>query len=171
MMGFGAVKFGGNPKYTGAPLPILRPGLRLLKIRVESKNGALRQARTNAPYPAHKWEENERRWMEEKAESERKWAANERQWAEEKAENKRQWAEERKERTAAFDRMHEEIMTIATVHKSSIGALGARWGIQSEQAFRSGLAAILEKTFGVKVENYHDFDDTGKVFGQPDQVE
>ncbi|MCP4697562.1 MAG: hypothetical protein GY862_12040 [Gammaproteobacteria bacterium] len=31
MMGFGAVKSGGSPKYTGAPLPILRPGLRLLE--------------------------------------------------------------------------------------------------------------------------------------------
>ncbi|MCP4700714.1 MAG: DUF3782 domain-containing protein [Gammaproteobacteria bacterium] len=128
------------------------------------------------------WAANERRWAEEKAENERRRAEekaeNERRRAEEKAENERKWAanerrwaEEKKEHKAAFDRMHEEIMTIATTHKSSIGALGSRWGIQSEQAFRNGLAAILEKTFGVKVENYQDFDDTGKVFGQPEQVE
>ncbi|MCP4701698.1 MAG: hypothetical protein GY862_33295 [Gammaproteobacteria bacterium] len=33
MMGFGAVKFGGSPEHTGAPLPILRPRLRLLQWR------------------------------------------------------------------------------------------------------------------------------------------
>lgn len=55
--------------------------------------------------------------------------------------------------------------------ESSIDALGARWGMQSEQAFRNGLATILEKIFGVQVINYQDYDETGHVFGQSDQVE
>ncbi len=56
-------------------------------------------------------------------------------------------------------------------HQQSIGALGARWGLQSEGAFRDGLKAILEKSFDVQVYNYHDFDEKGVVFGEPDQVE
>jgi len=56
-------------------------------------------------------------------------------------------------------------------HKSSIGALGARWGLYSEQSFRNGLKAILEKSFGVEVLNINEYDETGEVFGHPDQVE
>ncbi len=43
-------------------------------------------------------------------------------------------------------------------------------GLLSETAFRDGLAAILEKSFGVEVVNIND-DDEGVVFGRPDQVE
>lgn len=54
---------------------------------------------------------------------------------------------------------------------STIGALGARWGLHSEGAFRNGLKAILEESFAVKVERYEDYDHDGVVFGRPDQVE
>ena len=54
---------------------------------------------------------------------------------------------------------------------STIGALGSRWGLRSEAAFRNGLRAILEESFGVKVERYEDYDHDGLVFGRPDQVE
>jgi len=53
----------------------------------------------------------------------------------------------------------------------SIGALGSRWSIQSERAFRDVLAAILVESFGVEVINANELDDEGEVFGQPDQVE
>jgi len=53
----------------------------------------------------------------------------------------------------------------------SIGALGARWGMQSERAFRDALAGILVESFGVKVINVNEFDDAGEVFGRLDQVE
>ena len=53
----------------------------------------------------------------------------------------------------------------------SIGALGARWGMMSEEAFRSGLRGILEGTFGVEVINSNEWDESGEVFGRPDQIE
>lgn len=53
----------------------------------------------------------------------------------------------------------------------SIGALGSRWGLQTERAFRDALAGILVESFGVKVVNVNEFDDEGEVFGKPDQVE
>ncbi|MGH8556727.1 MAG: DUF3782 domain-containing protein, partial [Methylococcales bacterium] len=34
-----------------------------------------------------------------------------------------------------------------------------------------GLAAILEKSFGVEVLNVTEYDDQGEVFGRPDQIE
>ncbi len=68
-------------------------------------------------------------------------------------------------------RLHYEIMAQAKTYDRSIGALGARWGTQSEKALRDALAGILEENFGVQVVNVTDFDDTGEVFGRPDQVE
>jgi hypothetical protein len=56
-------------------------------------------------------------------------------------------------------------------YDSTIGALGARWGLHSESAFRNGLRAILEKSFGVKVERYEDYDHEGRVFGRPEQID
>ena len=91
---------------------------------------------------------------------ERKWEAQERKWDEN---NTRMDAE--------LKRIHEEIMAVATKQDQSIGALGARWGIQTEQAFRDGLAAIIEKSFDVQVHTINEYDDQGIVFGRPDPVE
>ena len=70
-----------------------------------------------------------------------------------------------------FNRVHEEIMALAKKHDRSIGALGARWGMQSERSFRNALAGILEKNFGVEVIHVNEYDEQGVVFGRPDQIE
>ncbi len=70
--------------------------------------------------------------------------------------------------------IREMLTSIKTVDRridSTIDALGARWGLRAEGAFRHGLRGILEESFGVKVERYEDFDHEGSVFGRPDQVE
>ncbi|MBK5963038.1 hypothetical protein CCR95_02750 [Thiocystis minor] len=107
-----------------------------------------------------KWDEQNRKWDEQKQEDKRK-------WDEHKQESDRKWEENRRE----FQQVHEEIMAQAKKFDRSIGALGARWGLQSEKAFRDALAGILEENFGVQVINVNDYDDAGEVFGRPDQVE
>lgn len=92
----------------------------------------------------------------ESKEQARKWEAQERKWDESREE---------------FNRVHEEIMAQAKKHDRSIGALGARWGLQSEASFRKALAGILEESFGVEVLNINEYDEQGEVFGRPDQVE
>ena len=52
-----------------------------------------------------------------------------------------------------------------------VQALGARWGILAEDAFRAGIAGILTEEIGLKVERYRKMDAEGQVFGRPDQVE
>lgn len=79
----------------------------------------------------------------------------------------RKWAEQ----IAENHRLHAEVMAMADRLDRRLGALGAHWGLLSETAFRDGLAAILEKSFGVEVVNINDYDDEGLVFGRPDQVE
>jgi len=43
--------------------------------------------------------------------------------------------------------------------------------LYTEQSFRSALKAILEESFAVEVQSVTEFDETGYVFGHPDQVE
>jgi hypothetical protein len=82
-------------------------------------------------------------------------------------ENSRKWQQNQTQIT----RMLDAIEALARKHDSTLGALGARWGLHTEQSFRNALAGILENSFGVDVLNITEFDDTGEVFGRPDQVE
>jgi len=52
-----------------------------------------------------------------------------------------------------------------------ISALGARWGLMAEDAFREGLRGLLEKELGFRVERWRAYDETGMVFGYPSEVE
>jgi hypothetical protein len=52
-----------------------------------------------------------------------------------------------------------------------ISAIGARWGIMAEDAFRGGLRGILEKEFGVKVERWITIDEEGLVYGFKSVIE
>jgi len=54
--------------------------------------------------------------------------------------------------------------------ESTLGALGARWGMMAESAFREGLIGVLRQT-GWQVKNYRKMDTRGIVFAEPDQVE
>jgi len=79
-------------------------------------------------------------------------------------EQNRRWEEK-------FEAMMLEIRDLRNDHTSSIGALGARWGIAAESSFRDALKDILESHFDVQVLNINEYDDEGTVFGHPDQVE
>ena len=127
-----------------------------------------------------KWEEDNRKWDEQNRkwdEDNRKWEEDNRKWDEDNRkwdEQNRKWDEQNRkwdENQAELKRLHEEIMAQAQKFDRSIGALGARWGLQSEKAFRDALAGILEKSFGVAVLNVNEYDDEGEVFGRPEQVE
>jgi hypothetical protein len=93
----------------------------------------------------------------------------------------RRWEENQQQIRALLEelqRMGKEIQRqgkgLQRVHRridQTIGALGARWGMMSENAFRNALRGILEENFGVKVERVRYKDESGEVFGRPDQVE
>ena len=133
----------------------------------------LAELRRDREEQSRKWEEQSRKWDEQS----RRWEEDARQWHEQNHkwdETARQWHEQNhkwEESEQRFNRVHEEIMEQARRHDRTIGALGARWGTQSEKAFRDALAGILEQTFGVQVLNINEYDDEGVVFGRPDQVE
>jgi hypothetical protein len=101
---------------------------------------------------------------------ERKWETQDRKWDEQN----RKWDEQNRkwdENQGVINSILAEIREMNRKHESSIGALGARWGLQSEAAFRDGLKAILEDSFPVEVLRVLEFDQKGEVFGRPDQIE
>ncbi|MCD6198331.1 MAG: DUF3782 domain-containing protein [Deltaproteobacteria bacterium] len=111
---------------------------------------------------------------QDREENSRKWAAQEKKWEEHRKEDAAKWAAQEKkweENQRVIEKMVASVEALSKKHDSTIGALGARWGLYSESAFRNGLKGILEDSFGVKVERYQDVDPDGKVFGRPDQVE
>lgn len=89
-------------------------------------------------------------------------------------EQSKRWAEQNTrwdENQATINQMLRSIQDLARKHDSTIGALGARWGLHTEQSFRNALKGILEEFFDVQVISVVEYDDTGEVFGRPDQVE
>ena len=121
-----------------------------------------------------RWEEQNRKWDEHQAEQRAEFNKLYEQANRDREEQARKWEEQNRRWEANQEelrRLHEEIMAQAQKYDRSIGALGARWGAQSEKAFRDALASILEKSFGVQVVNVAEFDDEGDVFGRPEQVE
>ena len=126
-------------------------------------------------------EERTREWKEYRSEQNQKWDEQNQKWddqnqkwnaihaglSQDREDQNRKWEANQ----AELRRLHEEIMEMARKHERGIGALGSRWGLQSEKAFRDALAGILEQSFGVQVLNVNEYDHEGTVFGRPDQVE
>jgi len=52
-----------------------------------------------------------------------------------------------------------------------ISALGARWGLVAEEAFRSGLMGLVGRELGLRVERWSVYDEEGFVHGAPGPVE
>jgi hypothetical protein len=131
-----------------------------------------------------KWAENEQKWAEFKAYSDEKWAANDARWD---ANDARWVADILKWQfndihwlntdsildglISAFLDFKKGNLKFEEFMRVKIGALGARWGVATENSYRSMLESILVKSFNVEVQNYIGFDETGTVFGRPDQVE
>ena len=120
------------------------------------------------------WDENQRALKAAQDEANRKWEEQNRKWDENQRalkamqdEANRKWEEDHREIMAMIRRME----ALDRKYDSTIGALGARWGLYSEQSFRNALRGILTGFFNIEVINVIEYDDTGAVFGRPDQIE
>jgi len=113
-----------------------------------------------------KWEEQNKKWEEQN----KKWEEQNKKWEEQ---NKK-WEDHNKKWEAnqkVINEMLADIKALSRKHDSTIVAIGARWDLHTEQAFRNALKSILEEFPGVEVYNITEFDETGQVFGRPEQVE
>ncbi len=69
------------------------------------------------------------------------------------------------------NRLREDMNRGFELMERRISALGARWGIMTEEAFREGIKGLLEKELGLKVERWVGADSEGEVYGFPSQIE
>ena len=115
------------------------------KQETESRfDRVLNELRREREENTRKWEENTRKWEEQN----RKWEKQNRKWEEQN----HKWEEQNRKWDANQQMLNDILETIkaqAQKHESSIGALGARWGLYSEASFRNGLKAILKGCFRV----------------------
>jgi len=72
---------------------------------------------------------------------------------------------------AELIRLREDMNRGFELIERHISALGARWGLMAEDAFREGLRGLLERELGLKVERWRAYDNAGIVFGYPSEVE
>lgn len=121
-----------------------------------------------------RWEENAKRWEE----NARRWEENNRRWEE----NARRWEENAKRWEEAYRRfevIESELKTLREDFNKAylefsrrLDALGARWGVVSEEAFREGMRGMAEKILGVaKIDRWVFKDEGGEVYGYPSVVE
>ena len=98
--------------------------------------------------------------QQDREEQKRLWAANE-----------KRWQEYMRQQDQKHDELRAELKQLDNKVTTQLGALGARWGTQSETSFRNALAGVLTESFGVEVLHFEERDTEGTVFGRPDQVE
>jgi hypothetical protein len=72
---------------------------------------------------------------------------------------------------AELVRLREDMNRGFELIERHISALGARWGLMAEDAFREGLRGLLEKELGFRIERWRAYDNAGIVFGYPSEVE
>lgn len=114
-----------------------------------------------------RWEQQRREAAAHREREDGRWERHLAELAAERERNEARWeAQQRKD-----DKLFAELAASRRRQDQQFGAMGARWGIASEQSFRDALRGILHDSFGVEVVNINDYDDEGLVFGRPDQVE
>ena len=138
-----------------------------------------------------KWAENEQKWAEFKSYSDEKWDANDARWDANDLKwiaNDARWdANDLRWQIndirwvninsildnliASFLEFKKDNLKFDEFMRVKVGALGARWGVATENSYRSMLESILVKSFNVEVQNFIGLDESGTVFGRPDQIE
>ena len=76
---------------------------------------------------------------------------------------------ERHERELA--KLRDEMAKGFELVKRRLDALGARWGLMAEEAFREGLRRVLKEELGLSVERWVKMDVEGYVYDHPCQVD
>ncbi|MEO0283862.1 MAG: DUF3782 domain-containing protein [candidate division WOR-3 bacterium] len=84
--------------------------------------------------------------------------------------NKR-FEELREDTNRRFELLTKEMRDGFKVLKDTITAVGARWGIFAEEAFRESMEGILKELGFYDVKKWEDYDKEGFIFGYPSTIE
>jgi len=120
-----------------------------------------------------RWDANDLRWIANDA----RWDANDARWDADDLKwgiNDIRWVSISSildDLIASFLEFKKDNLKFDEFMRVKVGALGARWGVATENSYRSMLESILVKSFNVEVQNFIGLDESGTVFGRPDQIE
>jgi len=70
-----------------------------------------------------------------------------------------------------LDNFEKRLDDFETRFNLKLTAMGARWGIDSEEAFRNGVRILLGDFFGIQVSKWEVTDEEGVVFGDKSRIE
>jgi hypothetical protein len=70
-----------------------------------------------------------------------------------------------------MNKLREDMLRGFELMNRHLDALGARWGLMAEEAFREGLKGFLEKELKLSVKRWTEYDGEGTVYGYPSIVE
>ena len=76
--------------------------------------------------------------------------------------------------TAAIKQLQEQVAEHSKAIMSlqrTVTAIGARWGMLAEKAFREGMRGLVERIFGGRVRKWTVYDEEGLVHGRPSIVD
>jgi hypothetical protein len=76
-----------------------------------------------------------------------------------------------KRHDAEIIRLREDMNRGFELVERHISALGSRWGIMAESAFRESLRGMLEKELKLEVEKWRTYDEAGRVYGYPTVID
>ncbi|MBX6423556.1 PD-(D/E)XK nuclease family protein [Thermosulfurimonas sp. F29] len=110
----------------------------------------------------------ERKFQEEQKAWEKRFQEQQKLWEKKFEEEQRAWRQQLEEYNRRWDERFKEFWNRV---ERTLGGLGARWGLQSEEAFRAGMQKVLQSLTNYRVSRYLAYDEKGEVFGHPDQVE
>jgi len=79
--------------------------------------------------------------------------------------------EEQKRTWEEIERLRSDMERGFELVNRHISALGARWGLMAEEAFREDLRGLLEEELGLRVERWTAYDEEGYVYGYPSELE
>ncbi|MCF8300216.1 MAG: DUF3782 domain-containing protein [Haliscomenobacter sp.] len=127
-----------------------------------------------------RWDANDLRWIANDARwdaNDARWDANDARWDADDLKwgiNDIRWVSISSildDLIASFLEFKKDNLKFDEFMRVKVGALGARWGVATENSYRSMLESILVKSFNVEVQNFIGLDESGTVFGRPDQIE
>ena len=75
------------------------------------------------------------------------------------------------EQVARHGQLIEGLQRELAKNTRALTALGARWGLIAEEAFREGMRGVVEEILGGVVERWECFDEAGEVYSHPSRVE
>jgi hypothetical protein len=145
-----------------------------IETKTESRfDQLLEELKKDREEQSKKWEEQNKKWEEQNKkweEQNKKWEENQKEIAKLYDSMERKWEENQKEIKKIYETIEKNRQDSNRKLNTTVGALGARWGLRSEGSFRNALKGILAD-LDLRVEHIDDYDEEGMVYGQPSSVE